>query len=103
MVPQVQAIVDPLPSHQLVQEDHLGCYMEQVEQLQTQELVGVAAALGFERGVKLEQLVHPRLPLLPIQLRFTHSEGAELESSPLKPFPDLPRSVEHDRLGKTKW
>ena len=103
MVPQVQAIVDPPPSHQLVQEDHLGCCIEQVEQLQPQELIGVAAALGFELAVALEQLVHPRLPLLPIQLRFTHSKGAELESSPLKPLPDLPRSVEHERLGKIEW
>ena len=48
MVPQVQAIVNPPSPHQLVQEDHLRRYVEKIEQLQTQELVGVAAALGLE-------------------------------------------------------
>ena len=63
MVPQAQAIVDPPPPHQLVQEDHLRCRVEQVEKLQPQELVGVGVALGLELPVALEQLVHPLLPL----------------------------------------
>ena len=54
MVPQVQAIVNPHPPHQLVQEDYLHHCVQQIEQLQTQELVGVAAALGLELGVAVE-------------------------------------------------
>ena len=100
VVPQAKAIVHPPPPHQLVQENHLGRHVEEVEELQAEELVGVPVALRLELAVALQQLLHPRLPRLPLQLRLTHSEGAEHESPALKTLPDLPRSVEHQRLGE---
>ena len=98
MLPQSQAIVDPPPAHQLVHQNHLRRCVEQVEQLQPQELVGVGVALGLELAIAAEQPVHPLLPLLLLQLRRPHIQGAKAEPASLKFLPDLSRGVEHERL-----